>query len=272
MTKLFTLKKALEFYKDAVTPYQVHAPFAASIVKQIIYNKKDYYAYSDISNLRSWYGSSTQEIELTDLGAGSKNNKQKKTLSEIINGVASDTKKGKILFNLSRVFKPQSILELGTNLGVGTAYLSMGYPPANIHSLEGDHALVKQAFETFKYLKIKNVKITEGNFDDTLKPTCEKITKIDLAFLDGNHRYESTINYYKTIKEYLHPGSVVILDDIYWSDGMSKAWKEIKADSDVRLSMDLFQVGILFYDSKIQKEDLKLIPLSMKPWRNGVFG
>ena len=34
--------------------------------------------------------------------------------------------------------------------------------------------------------------------------------------------------------------------NIYWSKGMTKAWEEIKKDSRVKISIDLYYFGIVF--------------------------
>lgn len=272
LTRQYTLKKAIQFYLRAVTRYQVHAPFAAQVIAEVCRNKKQYYGLNDIENLRGIYLSSNKEFSLTDFGAGSKRNKNKKSLGEITALAASGPQKGKILFHLSRYFKPNKIVELGTNIGLGTSYLALGNRNSSVTTYEGDPALIEQANETFSYLKIDNVKIIEGAFDLTLRDSLSSMNQIDLAFLDGNHRYEATLEYYNLMAPHIGTNSIIIVDDIYWSAGMTKAWDELKNDPAVSLSIDLFQVGILFFEPKIQKEHIRLIPTRWKPWKNGLFG
>jgi hypothetical protein len=56
----------------------------------------------------------------------------------------------------------------------------------------------------------------------------------------------------------LHQGSVAVFDDIHWSAEMESAWKEIIAGPLVKVSIDLYQAGIVFFRSELSKEDFVL--------------
>jgi hypothetical protein len=43
-----------------------------------------------------------------------------------------------------------------------------------------------------------------------------------------------------------NPGTILIFDDIHWSEEMEEAWNEIKKHSSVKLTIDLFFIGIVF--------------------------
>jgi hypothetical protein len=62
------------------------------------------------------------------------------------------------------------------------------------------------------------------------------------------------------------------VDDIYWSEGMTKAWQAIKKHPDVTLSIDIFDIGIVFFRKELSKQDIKFIPYKYKPWKIGLFG
>ena len=46
-----------------------------------------------------------------------------------------------------------------------------------------------------------------------------------------------------------------VFDDINWSKDMQNAWQTIKKNEKVTLSIDLFEMGIVFFMSRFQKED-----------------
>jgi predicted O-methyltransferase YrrM len=81
----------------------------------------------------------------------------------------------------------------------------------------------------------------------TLSAALHRTGKIDLAFIDGNHRYEPTIRYYRQLLPAVHEYTVLIFDDIHWSKEMEQAWKEIKGYPEVMLSIDLFFIGLVFF-------------------------
>ncbi|NJK96477.1 MAG: class I SAM-dependent methyltransferase [Bacteroidales bacterium] len=82
--------------------------------------------------------------------------------------------------------------------------------------------------------------------------------RIDFAYIDGNHRKESTIGYFEQILKYCHGESVIVLDDINWSPGMMEAWQQIQQHDQVRVCLDLFRMGIVFLEPKLQKQNFTI--------------
>nr|WP_317042506.1 class I SAM-dependent methyltransferase [Salinimicrobium sediminis] len=76
----------------------------------------------------------------------------------------------------------------------------------------------------------------------------------DLLFVDGNHQKEATLTYFKKLLPTVHNDSVMILDDIHWSKGMEEAWEEIKAHPRVKVTIDTFQWGLVFFRREQEKE------------------
>ncbi|MCC8358499.1 O-methyltransferase [Salinimicrobium sediminilitoris] len=79
-------------------------------------------------------------------------------------------------------------------------------------------------------------------------------TKYSLLFIDGNHQKEATLAYFEKLLATVHNDSVMIFDDIHWSRGMEEAWEEIKAHPQVRVSIDTFQWGMVFFRREQEKE------------------
>ena len=197
----------------------------------------------------------TDEIEITDLGAGSTVNKSnRRKIQDIAKNSAKGGKWGELLFRLSRYFEPETMIELGTSLGIGSLYQSLGNPKGNLTTFEGCPNTASVAREQFRNAKV-NATIIEGNFDDTLQPFLDSIEKLDWAFIDGNHQKDPTIRYLEQCLEKCHNDSVLLFDDIYWSKGMAQAWENIKAHERVSVSLDLFQVGIVFLRKEQPKQE-----------------
>ncbi|WZL88411.1 class I SAM-dependent methyltransferase [Salinimicrobium sp. 3283s] len=76
----------------------------------------------------------------------------------------------------------------------------------------------------------------------------------DLLFIDGNHQKEATLSYFEKLLPTVHNDSVMIFDDIHWSKGMEEAWEEIKAHPKVKVSIDTFQWGLVFFRREQEKE------------------
>ena len=78
--------------------------------------------------------------------------------------------------------------------------------------------------------------------------------QLDFVFFDGNHKKKPTLSYFKQCLEVAHEDSIFIFDDIYWSTEMTEAWQEIKKHPKVTLSIDCFEMGIVFFKKEQAKE------------------
>ncbi len=147
-------------------------------------------------------------------------------------------------------------MELGTSLGITTAYLAKACPDATVYTLEGCPELSRLAMDTFKKAGAENVKPVTGEFGQKLFGLLRKTGKADMVYLDGNHEYSAVMEYFSLISKHLHAGSVFILDDIRWSKGMWKAWKALQDVPAKTLSLDLGKLGIVFFDPRLSRENL----------------
>lgn len=151
-------------------------------------------------------------------------------------------------------YRCKHILELGTSLGIGTAYLATASKNAQITTIEGSKEIAQKAKSNFNSMDLQNVHQVIGNFDDILPDVLKNITAIDLVFIDGNHRKEATLDYFEKIMPFVHEDSILIFDDIHWSKGMHEAWLAISNDKRVVLSIDVFQFGLVFFLPSIKEK------------------
>jgi predicted O-methyltransferase YrrM len=86
-----------------------------------------------------------------------------------------------------------------------------------------------------------------GNFDNLLPPVIAQLSSIDLAYIDGNHRYQPTVNYFHQFLSKAGNQTILIFDDVHWSEEMEKAWEEIKAHPAVQCTIDIFFLGFVFF-------------------------
>jgi len=196
------------------------------------------------------------ELVVSDTGAGSKGHGTKKrSIRSIMTCSSVPHKYGRILYSLARVFKPATVIELGTGIGISTAYLSAGNPEAEVISIEADSAKVSCARKLLADLGICNAEICNGIFKDVLLSKIINTNHPLLVFVDGDHSYESAVSYFGTLLKYKREDTIIVFDDIRWSEGMFRAWKEIVKSSEASLSIDLFFMGIVFFRRGITKQE-----------------
>jgi predicted O-methyltransferase YrrM len=254
----FQLNSFFNYKRKAINVHHLHSPFAYELVKNVVNDLKRYPDYQKINLLRRQLGDDVSEIEVIDFGSSSQNKASKAPLKSIASLYKNNSirpKYGELLFRLVRYLQPAYILELGTSLGISTAYQALASSDASIVTIEGCYDLAKKAAENFDYLGIKNVKQVIGNFDRLLEANIAEIPKIDFAFIDGNHRKDPTVSYFESCLRKSHNETVLIFDDIHWSEEMNEAWKIICSHNSVTLTLDLFQFGIVFLKKELSKQD-----------------
>ena len=152
-----------------------------------------------------------------------------------------------MLYKLVREFRPRTILELGTNLGVSSAYLAAAQNlngAGEVFTLDASPYRQRIARNLHGECSLDNVHYVAGLFTDTLHGTLADIALVDFAFIDGHHQYQPTIDYFNMIFGHSAPECVFIFDDINWSDGMRRAWSELNDDPRFTVVASLQNVGI----------------------------
>lgn len=251
----------IKYLLRAGNAHSLHSPFLFDYYNRIIAPGKDECAdYEEISKVRNKMRTSKQIIETVDLGAGSRINKSNlRKVSQIAKNAEKPPRFGRLFYRMVQEHQPQTMLELGTSLGITTLYFAKAAPDARIYTFEGCPHTAEIAGDNFKNLQVDNVEIITGNIDDTLHPFLNKLNRpLDMAYFDANHRYEPTVKYFQQCLPYANSDSVFIFDDIYWSAEMTKAWEEIKADPAVTLTVDLFWIGLVFFRKQQPKQDFVL--------------
>ena len=264
---IFSRAKSLfSFYKKAVPFNKIENPATSGLVKFLLEDHNCSCDSNTIEKVRKELLKSDKLIKITDYGAGSKYSKsQYRTVKSIAKTALSPRWQGKILHKLVQYFHCTTIVELGTSLGISTAYLADGLYHGTVHTFEGDENIANIAMQTFAALNLRNIKLVIGNFDVTLPVIANNIKKVDFAFIDGNHTFEATIKYFNLLAEKSHQDTIMVFDDIYWSEGMQKAWNEIKKDKRVKGSLDFYFFGIIFFSERY-KGHYKVIKRSLKPF------
>ena len=240
----------------------LHSPFVFNLYTTVIRHTGAYAAYARVEKRRQALLASSQVLEVTDFGAGSQvagAGGRRRPVRDIARHAAKAPRLAQLLFRLVNHFQPRTVLELGTSLGLTTAYLALADSRSQVITFEGCPNTAAVARQTFEELAIKNVRVVEGNLNHTLPTALASLPQpLDFVFFDGNHRYEPTLRYFEQCLAKAHEDSVFVLDDIHWSAEMERAWVAIKAHPSVTVTIDLFYVGLVFFRKKQRREDFWL--------------
>jgi predicted O-methyltransferase YrrM len=234
----------------------MHSPFVFDFILNVLNNKSNYQAPPEIEHLRRQLLNDKTVIEIEEMGAGSRTSSAtQRTVSQVAGAALKSKRLAHVLFRMVKHYQPSTIVELGTSLGITTCYLSKANPVASIITIEGNGPTAVFAKENFQKLGCQNIQLQQGNFDHLLPAVLSKLPTIDLAYIDGNHRYQPTINYFHQFLSKSHNGTILVFDDIHWSAEMEKAWLEIKSHSSVQYTIDIFFLGFVFFrpDFKVKQ-------------------
>ncbi len=273
MRQLRAIFRFLKYYFKARTKYNVHSPFVYDFVEDVLEDDRWYYAFSEWEALRRLLRSNKTKIQVTDYGAGSQvTGTGERSLSSLARYSAGSPYTCRLLFRIVQKYQPKTMLELGASLGISTGYQAAAALNAQFLTIEGCPNVAHYAAHHFQLMKLKNVRLLEGKFDEMLHLALKELKKLDYLFLDGNHRKAPVLRYFEQCLELADERSVFVFDDIHWSDEMEQAWEEIKRHEAVTLSIDLFFFGVVFFQKDFQaKEHYTLIPWGLKPWSLGLI-
>jgi len=216
--------------------------------------------FSLIEDQREYIKNKNIPLKIIDYGAGDPNDTRTKqeshkgilkevtTKQQCAIGLKDDF--AKLMYALTKKYKPSNILELGTCCGFSSIYMAKGSPSSNIYTIEGDESVANIAKKNILSLNCKNINQYIGRFQDVLPSLLEEINKFSFVFIDGHHDEEATVNYFNQIKPFLSKSAIIVFDDISWSNGMIKAWDIIKNDKIFNSYDDLGKLGICYLGNK----------------------
>ena len=256
----------------------VHSPYLFEWVRMVMMDKNAYYIWGEIERCREKMLRDERELEFVDYGSGKLKgengklkgeNGERRRVCDIARRSLAKRKYAQMLSRLvnwlgashrlengsgtaySLEFRGLTIVELGTSLGVTTAYMAAMDSRNRVVTFEGCEAVANMAKENWKALNINNIECRVGKID--VEQLARDIEHLDVAFIDANHTYEGTCKYFDVLAGKVREKSVIVVDDIHYSEEMEKAWKAICADERVTSTIDLYQMGLVFFDKHYWK-------------------
>ncbi len=251
-------KSYLRFLWHSGNQHGLHSPFVFDLVTKCFYNKKNRESYQVLSAHRDALAKDNRGISVQDFGSGSRVFKSNvRTVNAIAKNAGISVERAQLLNRLVGYFEVKEILEIGTSVGLATMALSVNNDKVSITTVEGCAETAAVANEYFSKFGLSNITSEVSRFDVFIK-NIPSDKKYDLIYFDGNHTKEATILYFETLLKTTHNNSVWIFDDIYWSKGMEEAWKFIKIQPEVTVTIDTFQWGFVFFRQEQVKQHFEI--------------
>lgn len=201
----------------------IHSPFVFNLITKVIEEKTPYHIYDD--------------IELILKGMPLKQNELNKT--------------NKLLFKLVNYFGSKRVLEIGSGYGINSLCLTAPSKDIKCISIEYSEKKYSLATEIYKKWdrKISLVSTTELP-EITEKQDCIFIDLSNCNNLPPNlNQYLSRLSYNKTF---------IIIKGIRTNKRHQMLWKSIKDMESRTVALDLFNIGIVFFDTSLYRWNYKI--------------
>ncbi|MCH8533794.1 MAG: class I SAM-dependent methyltransferase [Flavobacteriaceae bacterium] len=253
----YPIKSYLPYLLNSQNQHGLHSPFVYKLVTECFYDTSDFEGYLVWKKFQKQLLKSKETIEVKDFGAGSRVfSSAERKVSAIAKNAGTTYKRAKLLHRLTHYLKIKNALELGTSLGLGSLAMALK-PELELTTVEACPQTAQVAKNNFDALQLTKVTSEVCTFKDYLK-SLSSHTKFDLVFVDGHHDGEATYTYFERLLPHHHNDSVFIFDDIYWSKDMQEAWKKIIQHPAVKVSIDTFYWGLVFFRKEQVKQDFKI--------------
>ena len=249
---LYQVIQYFEYYLKKEDRHSLQSPFSYQLYQGLRdYRSEKKNQFFCLEQKRKILLEDESKIRVKDFGAGSyRFSSEERKIKDIMN-ISCSSQKYSLLYQYFCSLTPaKTVIELGTCLGLNTCYLAE-VCKGTIYSFEGAEELVhlvKKNVESYK-----NIQLIVGDISETLPNFLNHNPKVDFAFIDANHTYKHTIKYFERIMAGVHQDSVIVIGDIHWSRGMNQAWKEIIGSEQVRLSLDFYECGVIFFKEGLEK-------------------
>jgi predicted O-methyltransferase YrrM len=211
--------------------FGVHSPFTYSLITKVIEEKTPYYIFDEIEQFRKNL-SLRKETQHKNYGA--------------------------LLFRIVIFFKCRTVLQIRTYTGVMSLYLSLASRKnCNCYALEENPDLLGAVKIFAEQQHLDNLHFMEGDCTENMKKLKTFIPSFDLIFINQLGNPEKTFETFELSRCFIGEKSILIIDGISKNKAMKKLWKTIKNDPGTRVTIDLFALGIIFFDKKLHKQHYK---------------
>jgi predicted O-methyltransferase YrrM len=253
------ISRYLNYFIHGQNRHHLQAPFIFQLNEAVFRKDKKDEVQTKIEVIRKQLLNDNRILNIRDFGAGFGGKVyHQRSVKFITKRSGKPAKYARLLFRLTNYFKPEYMLELGTSVGISALYQAAGNPKCKLITLEGCESTATIAEDNFRKFPEYSIQIIKGAFDQTLENAIEQLPRLDYVFIDGHHKLEPTLKYFELCLSKIHEHSIVVIDDINWSDEMREAWKKIISHTRVTVSINIFMMGIVFFNPDLSKENFNI--------------
>jgi predicted O-methyltransferase YrrM len=219
--------------------FGVHSPFVYNLITKVIEEKSVYYAFEEIEAFRRQL---LQDDQLGRITA-------RETQSAAYGG---------LLFRMVNFFKCRNVIEIGSSTGVMGLYLGMASRTYCDCRLMDERQGLAQSVEEFALAhNLNRLQYVKGDYKESIPGLCAELSAADLLFINRLPETMPASELMHLCDPLIGKHSILILDDINRNKEMRKVWQQLKQDPRSRAIVDLYALGMVFFDNRLPKRYYK---------------
>jgi len=142
-----------------------------------------------------------------------------------------------LIFRIVQDHQPATMLEIGHREGIEIEYLL--------------HACPKATCKRLTYAP-------DAKDDESLKDILSQMEKLDFVLFNAPAERPLRMYEFRSCIQKAHEGSLFVINHIHQSPEQALNWKMMRNHPEVRASIDLYSIGILFFRSDLPKCKLRI--------------
>lgn len=233
--------------------FGVHSPFVFNLITKVIEERCPYYRFYDIELVRKQLLFRDDRITYPD--RQQQGRLRSRTVGEIVEREAIRAKHGRLLFRLTNYFKPQSILQLGPSMGLSTLYLTSYASGLKCIALENVPEFASIARMTFEKAARNPIDLRVGSYKELLPKALEDMEKLDFVFFNTLYEQQNNSRLFEECLTHVHGDTVFVFEGIKENRKMREFWQEVCRNPKVTVTIDLYSMGIVLFNTKLHKRD-----------------
>ena len=230
--------------------FGVHSPFVYDLITNVIEETCEFYAYRDISLVRLQLLQNEQFIQY---------GKKQLTVKKALKRYGISTKEGKFLFRLANHYKPHTMLSVGSSMGLAPLYLARYDSTVQCITLECVQDIAEIATQVLSKEKNPALSIKTGTYRALLPESIVQLQQIDCVYVDKNVGVNDWDTIFEQCEPFIHNATFFVLAGIRSSTEKQSYWTQFRQHPSITVAIDLYDLGLLFFQSKLHKQVYKTI-------------